>query len=143
MADLESLIKYRKHAVDEKQRILAAIYREAEELERKQTAIKQQMIDERRITDELGTPDAASAYNLYAEGARQKIALLQEKLDKMQIRIQAAQEAMREAFAEMKKIEITDKNRKDRSKKATQKKEDRELDDVALDIYRRQKEGEE
>ncbi len=137
MADLESLIKYRKHAVDEKQRVLAALYREAEELEKQQQAMRQQMIDERKITDELGTPDAASAYNLYAEGARQKIALLQAKLDKMQIRLEAAQEAMREAFSEMKKIEITDKSRKDRSKKSAQKKEDQELDDVALDIYRR------
>lgn len=142
MADLESLIKYRKHNVDEKQRVLAALYREAEEIERQQQQIRDQMEHERKITDELGTPDAAVTYNLYAEGARRKIAALQGRLDKMQIRIQAAQEAMREAFAEMKKIEITDRNRKDRSKKARDKKEADTLDDVAIDMYRRQKEDE-
>ena len=139
VANLESLIKFRKHTVDEKQRILAALYREAEELEAAQQAVRAQMIEERKITDELGTPDAASAYNLYAEGARRKIADLQVKLDKMQIRLEAAQEAMREAFAEMKKIEITDNNRKKVANKAQQKKEDQALDDVAIEIYNRKK----
>lgn len=140
MADLESLIKYRKHGVDEKQRVLAQLYREAEELEKKQQALRGQMEKERALSDELGTPDAAVAYNLYAQGAREKIAALQRQLDKMQIRIEAAQAAMREAFAEMKKIEITDRNRKDREKKRVQKKEDQTLDEIAIDRHRRNQE---
>ena len=57
----------------------------------------------------------------------------------MQIRLEAAQEAMREAFSEMKKIEITDNNSKKVAKKAQQKKEDQALDDVAIEIYNRKK----
>lgn len=137
MADLDPLIKFRKHRVDEKQKVLAQLYREAEELEQQKQATLDQMEKERALTEQLGTPDAMTIYNRYADGARRKIKALDSQLEKLDIRIGAAQEAMREAFAEMKKVEITQRNRKSREQKARDKKDEQELDEMAIEGHRR------
>ena len=48
-----------------------------------------------------------------------------------------AQEDMRNAFAEMKKIEMTQENREAQKKSEENRKEVQELDEIALDGYRR------
>ena len=55
----------------------------------------------------------------------------------MEARSALAQEDMRAAFAEMKKIEIVDRNRQEREDAELKAKETRELDDIAIDQYRR------
>lgn len=136
-ADLDPLIRLRKHAVDEKQRVVAQLYREAENIERQKKVVEDQMAEEKRMAEEMGRPEAIVFFTRYAEGARKKIAALQASLKKMEARIEAAQEDMRTAFAEMKKVQITQARRKEREAKAIQKKEDDQMDDIALDQYRR------
>lgn len=136
-ADLDPLIRLRKHAVDEKQRVVAQLYREAENIERQKKVVEDQMAEEKRLAEEMNRPEAIAFYTRYAEGARKKIAALQASLKKMEARIEAAQEEMRAAFAEMKKIQITQARREEREAKEVQKKEDAQMDDIALDQYRR------
>lgn len=138
MADLEPLIRLRKHAVDEKQRAVAQLYREAETLEKQKKVVEDQMAHEKRLAEEMNRPEAISFYTRYAEGARKKIAALQISIKKMEGRIEAAQEDMRTAFAEMKKVQITQARREKREAKAVQKKEDAQMDDIAIEQYRRQ-----
>lgn len=138
MADLEPLIRLRKHAVDEKQRAVAQLYREAENLEKQKKVVEDQMAHEKRLAEEMNRPEAIAFYTRYAEGARKKIAVLQSSIKKMEGRIEAAQEDMRAAFAEMKKIQITQNRREKREAKAVQKKEDAQMDDIAIEQYRRQ-----
>ena len=104
MADLDPLIRLRKHAVDEKQRVVAQLYREAENLEKQKKVVENQMAEEKRLAEEMNRPEAIAFYTRYAEGARKKIAALQASIKKMEGRIEAAQEEMRVAFAEMKKF---------------------------------------
>jgi flagellar export protein FliJ len=137
MADLDALIRLRKHAVDEKQRAVAQLYREAENLEKQKKVVEDQMAHEKRLAEEMNRPEAISFYTRYADGARKKIAALQVSIKKMEGRIEAAQEDMRTAFAEMKKIQITQTRREKREEKAIQKKESDLLDDIAIDQYRR------
>lgn len=138
MADLQALIRLRKHAVDEKQRAVAQLYREAETLEKQKKVVEDQMAHEKRLAEEMNRPEAISFYTRYAEGARKKIAALQISIKKMEGRIEAAQEDMRVAFAEMKKIQITQTRREKREAKAVQKKENAQMDDIAIEQYRRQ-----
>ena len=49
MADLDSLIRLRKHAVDDKQRVVAQLYREAENLEKQKKVIQEQMAHEKKL----------------------------------------------------------------------------------------------
>ncbi len=137
MADLQALIRLRKHAVDEKQRAVAQLYREAETLEKQKKVVEDQMAHEKRLAEEMNRPEAISFYTRYAEGGRKKIAALQMSIKKMEGRIEAAQEDMRVAFAEMKKIQITQTRREKREAKAVQKKEDAQMDDIAIEQYRR------
>lgn len=137
MADLEPLIKYRKHGVDEKRRFLAQLYREAEQIERQKQVIVSQMAREVELAKEMGSTEASAFLNKYLEGARRKIRALDASLKKMDVRIAAAQEDMRAVFAEMKKIEIIQRNREERAAAEQKKKDDQELDEIALDGYRR------
>lgn len=137
MADLEPLIRLRKHAVDEKQRAVAQLYREAENLEKQKKVVEDQMSHEKKLAEEMNRPEAIAFYTRYAEGARKKIAALQMSIKKMEGRIEAAQEDMRVAFAEMKKIQITQSRREKREAKAVQKKDDAQMDDIAIEQYRR------
>jgi flagellar export protein FliJ len=141
-ADLDALIRLRKHAVDEKQRVVAQLYREAENLERQKKVVEDQMAEEKRLAEEMGRPEAISFYTRYAEGARKKINALQASIKRMEGRIESAQEEMRTAFAEMKKVQITQARRAEREEKKQQKKEDAQLDDIAIEQFRRKAEEE-
>ncbi len=137
MADLDPLIRVRRHNVEQKQKFLAELYRQVEELETKKKTLEQQIIDERGRVDEIGTAEVIAYYGRYAEATRKKIRHLSREIKKMETRIDIAREDMREAFAELKKIEITQRNREDAEKKEQNKKENQELDEVAIDNYRR------
>ncbi len=137
MADLNPLIRYRKHAVDEKQRVLSDFYRKAEELQASRQAVLDEMEREKKLAQEDGSLDANAFLGRYLEGAKSKIAALDKEIRQMETRILIAQEDIRNAFAEMKKVEITQKQRQDRDKAAAEQKETQELDDIAIEQYRR------
>ncbi len=142
MADLESLIRYRQHEVDEKQRILAQLYREAETLEKQKQVILDQMHKEERLAKEMASVEAAAFLGGYLEGARRKIKALDRAALKMETRITIAREDMRSAFSEMKKVEIVQENRNTEEKTRRQHKEEQELDEIAINNYRRRLEEE-
>ena len=114
MADLKALIRLRKHTVDEKRRFLARLYRETENLDRAKTKVEDQMENEKELSVGMKTAEASAYYGRYAEGARSKIKLFEVAISTMEGRIDIAREDMRDAFAELKKIEITDRKRKER-----------------------------
>ena len=137
MADLESLIRFRKHTVDEKQKFLSQLFRDAENLQRQRQAILDRMEKEAQLAKELNIPEMNASLGRYLEGARKKVKIYDAAIKKIEVRIAAAQEDIREAFAEQKKVEITHQNRMDREKKARDDKDSREIDDIALDGFRR------
>lgn len=137
MADLEALIRYRKHTVDEKQKFLSQLFRDAENLQRQRQAIIDRMEKEKKLAEEMNIPDINASLGRYLEGARKKVKIYDAAIKKIEVRILAAQDDIREAFAEQKKVEITHQTRLDREKKARDDKDSRELDDIALDGFRR------
>ncbi len=137
MADLEALIRFRKHTVDEKQKFLAQLFRDAENLQRQRQAIIDKMEKEKALALEMNVPDVNAYLGRYLEGARKKIKIYDAAIKKIDTRIAAAQEDIREAFAEQKKVEITNKARQDREKKTLDDRESREMDDIAIDGFRR------
>ncbi len=143
MADLDPLIRYRKYGVDEKQRLLAQLYREADELAQKKQQIQEQMMKETALAEEMGGAETLAYLGRYLEGARTKIRGLEAAISKMEVRIELAREEMRVAFAEMKKVDIVNENRKKEEAAEIKAKEEQELAEVAIDQYRRHLEGEE
>ena len=137
MADLDPLIRYRKHGVDEKQRVLARLYGISEQLEAEKQALIDQMDKEKELAKQSESVDTATFLGNYLTNARKKIDSIDRKRRKLEAEIAVAQEDMRNAFAEMKKVEITQRKRDERERAEEQAKEDRDLDEIALEGYRR------
>lgn len=137
MADLHALIRFRKHTVDEKQRVVARLYREAEEIEQRKQNILNQIEKEREQAEEMQIPFVMTYYGLYVDGARKKIKGLDRALEKVNARIETAREDLREAFAELKKVEITQRKREEEEDAEEKRRETQILDDIGIDSYRR------
>lgn len=140
MADLSPLIRVRRHVVEQKQKMLAELYRQAEELENQKNKIVAQLDEERRKVQEMGV-GMLSYFGTYVEAAKKKIADLKKSIGKLETRIDIAREDMREAFSELKKIEITQERREDEEQKEIDKKESADLDEIGIETFRR-KQGE-
>lgn len=141
MANLKPLIRYRKHLIDEKQKVISQLFREIEQVEQQKRVILAQMQREMEIAEDMGTAEAASFLGLYLEGARKKVQALDATIKRMEARIQAAQEELRAAFAEMKKVEIVQRNREDAEKQAEKKKDDARMDEIAIERFGREDEA--
>ena len=137
MADLASLIRLRKHTVDQKQKFLAELYRQAEALENKKAGYKDKLQNERALLEEQEMLEALAWFGRFAEGMKGQIASIDKELANMNQRIEIARADLRNAFAELKKIEITNERRIAAEKKAEQAKENKELDDIGIEVHRR------
>ncbi len=136
MADLDPLIRVHKHAIDQKQKFLAELYRQAEELAaQKQTMLNQLEEEKEKVKD----MDVAmlSYMGPYSEAVKARVAEIDEAAATLEARIEIARDDLREAFAELKKIEITQERRAAEELAAINKKESEMLDEIALDTFRR------
>lgn len=137
MAELENLKKFRKHQVDEKRKVLANLYKESEALDQKKQNILDEIDTERTHVANSDDHHTQSYFNTYLESMKGKIEILDNAREKMKTRIDFAREDVRNAFAEFKKIEITQRERKKKERKALDKKESDELDEIAIEGFRR------
>lgn len=140
MADLKSLIRVRKHSVEQKQKFVADLYRQAEELEGQKQELEETLVQERYSLDDLGI-EALSYFGHYSEAVRERIEDIEVAGQKLNARIEVAQEDMRMAYAELKKVEITQERREDKATKEEKRKEDQMFDDIAIEGFRRKGDG--
>ena len=119
MADLEALIRVRRHAVEQKQKFLAELYKQADELEGQKETMLTTLAEERKKVDEMGV-EALGYFGHYSEAVRGRV----------------------EDIAELKKVEITQERREAEEEKELKKKESDIMDEVALEGYRRRTEEE-
>ena len=137
MADLNPLIRVRKHTVEQKQKFLAELYRQADELQNHKAALQRQMKEERDALEKMNTVDMIAAFSTYVEAVKERLSDIDEAMKKLETRIEIAREDMREAFAEFKKIEITQERREAEEYRAIEKKQAELLDEAAIEGYRR------
>ncbi|MGB1076839.1 MAG: flagellar export protein FliJ [Bdellovibrionales bacterium] len=138
MAKLSGLIKVQKHRVDEKQKILARLYREQEELEQKKQELLEQIEKETQIANQMDDdPITRLSFANFVDNTKTKIAKLDDDIDKVKMRVELAQDKIREAFEELKKTEIVERNRKTEEKKKIAKKVSQELDEIGIEGCRR------
>ena len=141
MADLEALVRVRRHAVEQKQKFLAELYKQADELEGQKETMLTTLAEERKKVDEMGV-EAVGYFGHYSEAVRGRVEDIDEAMKKLNRRIEIAREDMRDAFAELKKVEITQERREAEEEKELKKKESDIMDEVALEGYRRRTEEE-
>lgn len=137
MADLNPLIRMQKHALDQKQKFLAELYRQAEEFEAQKAAMLKTLEEERKNLSGMGV-EMMSYFGPYEKGVKARAKEIDATLVTINTRIEMAREDIRMAFAELKKIEITQDNRDDEKQRAIDKKQSSELDEIGLEVFRRQ-----
>ena len=139
MADLKPLIRHRKHLVEEKQRVLGELYRRVEELGGQKEDWLEAIDREIQLTEEMQDLYAQTQLGKYLDGARKKIDLLDDAIKAVNERIAVAQEDVRAAFADMKKVEIIQERREAEEQAAIDKKESELMDDIGIDGFLRKK----
>jgi flagellar FliJ protein len=137
MADLRALIRLRQHTVDEKQKVLGELYRQAEALEARRTHFREQIKKERQVLSDNPIVEMLAYFGLFQKAAERDIQRIGGQLMKLETRIRIAQDDMRAAFTELKRIEIVQQNRDAEDAAAQQRKETKELDDIGIEGFRR------
>lgn len=137
MADLKALIRLKRYRVDEKQKALADLYRQSEIYEAQKEELIRTLEREREIAEDTEDVEAGAFFGLYAEGVKAKISGIDKEINKLETRIQIAQDDIRQAFSELKQIEIVQKNRENEEAKELAAKESTELDEIGLEGHRR------
>jgi flagellar export protein FliJ len=137
MADLEALIRLRRHKVEEKQKVLAEIYRQVETFENRKKELLDRLNRERKALDGDISLEARAYYGRFEGVIRKDVDRLNGEIKKLEIRLQIAQEEVRNAFADMKRVEIVHERRQEEEKQKIKNKESRELDEIGLEGFRR------
>ncbi len=139
MADLHSLIRVRKYVVEQKQKFLSELYRQEEEFTmQKQTLLEQRAAEEEKV-HEMGV-EMLSYFGPYAVAVEERVEDINTAMETLSKRIEIAREDMSAAFAELKKVEITQETRDSEEASALNKKESNELDEIAIQTFRKQQE---
>ena len=141
MANLESLIRLRKHNVDEKQKILAVLYSKASNLENTKDSLQTSLETERNALKQDAPPEMLSYFGAFAQAVIDDIDRIEQDLKELEVRIDVAREKVREAFADMKRVEIVSRKRKEEEKKEQNTKETNELNDIGIEGFRRNNEN--
>ena len=136
MTNLNPLIRVRKHAVEQKQKFLAELYRQAEEMAAQKQILETTLADEQAKVKDMGI-DMLAYFGPYSKAVQDRIKDIEDDTEKLNARIEVAKDEMNRAFAELKKIEITQERRNAEEQAEINKKENQELDETAIETFRR------
>ncbi len=135
MKGLPTLIRLRKQDLDELRREMVALEAQRAALIARRERIDRELAEEQRFVAE--TPDMAFAYGAFAQrviGERADIAARKLALEDD---IAALGERVAEAYAELKKYEIAMSQRLRRQRAEAARREQRDLDELGLNMHRR------
>lgn len=142
MANLLSLIRLRRHTVEEKQKVLAQLYREAEVIEETKNTLIERLRKEREALEQNSAIEMFAYFGRFSQNIQKMLERLNGEKRKLEGRITVAQDDVREAFANVKRIEIVQREREAAEKKEQDDKEARELDEIGIDGFRRKEDEE-
>jgi hypothetical protein len=138
MADLDPLIRLNKFELEEKQRFLAKLYSDIERFQNMKAGMLDSVESEKDVTDaDMDNITMIQAYLAYLGRVKREVAQIDNEIDRIEVRIKAAIDEMRDAFSELKKIEITRDRRLKELAEQNKKREDALFSEIALEIYRR------
>ncbi len=135
MRNRESLIRLHKFQVDERRRKVAEIELLLTEFRNKERELEAQVLAEQ---EKAGISDEAHfAYPMFAKSVQKRRTNILQSIADLEVQLGAAQDELAAAFRELKKYELMEESRKRKMQKQTQRLEQAELDEIALQIHRR------
>lgn len=132
MARLAPLIRVRRHNVDEKQKILARLFAQLNALEAREEACRARLAAEQELLVQQPELQAFTDFAGFAARMRVELEDIAVQRQKLEQRVELAQDELRDAFAELKKIEIIAEARDRAAIAAFLKKETAMYDDIGL-----------
>ena len=135
MKALTSLVRLHRLRLDEKRKFLGELEGHRADIIRRQEEMRDELHAEKAAAQaSLQAGSTFQAYFAAFETRRDRAASLLIEIDQ---RIEAASAVLAESFRDLKKHETVLANRKERARKEAARREQIELDDVGIDIYRR------
>lgn len=135
MANLEPVIRYRKFQMDEKRRMIARLYAEADKIYGHKQRALDEVARERAYVDASEDPRVITGFLSYQGLMKKKIALIDTEIKRIDARIEIAQDDLREEYTELKKFEIVHRRRLERRRKEMEKREAQLFDAIAIEAY--------
>ena len=99
------------------------------------TNLKEELVRERAVAKE--SREASYAFGHYMESVIDQQRKLKESVYEVISQIQDLEGSVAETYRELKKYELTETNRLQRQKRDTLRREQIELDEIALNVHRR------
>ena len=137
MSALESLIRLHRWQLDERRRQLAELDTLGEKLRREQARLAAEAKSEQAVAS--SSREAASAYGNYARQLIERRQKLEQSLGSVEQQLAAARETLAETYREVKRYEIASANRALQQRKRLARQQQRTLDELGIDNYRRKR----
>lgn len=135
MAKLHSLIRFKRHELDDKRQILAKLNDALEELKRR----KQKLLDDLAREKNLAAVDIeiARSFGPFLNKTLDQCAALDDQIYHKLQEIQAATHVVQDAYLELKKLEITQEKRDQEEDDRIARIETNTLDDIGIQTFNR------
>jgi flagellar export protein FliJ len=134
-SDLTVLIRLHKHELDEKRVALGQLYFALAQVERERRELEHLFALEKEAVDTTG--DVHFTFPKYVEKVQKQRKALDERESLLGKEIETAKESLMETFSELKKYEMTQKDRLRLEQEERDIKESKQLDEIALETWRR------
>ncbi|MEE8393876.1 MAG: flagellar export protein FliJ [Rhodospirillales bacterium] len=135
-ASLRSLIRLNEWSVDDKRRRVGELLRLLDNLEKQGVRLEEELVDEQKVARD-SPREAGFLYGNYAEDVIDRRQRIAEAVGKMEMDLAKAREELNEAFRELKKYEVAQKNRDKLELIELAREEQAELDEIATKDYLR------
>jgi len=134
MRNKESLIRLHRFQVDERRRQVADLELMLEEFHRREDDLNRQVKYEQ---DKAGITDVGHfAYPMFAKSMLARRENILQSIEEISAQLRAAKDELADSFQDLKKYELVEENRKRRAKKEAVLLEQKDMDEVSLNIHR-------
>ncbi|GEO80212.1 flagellar export protein FliJ [Pararhodospirillum oryzae] len=133
--DLRPLIRLRRFEVDECRRALGELLKAEAALDAEAQALED--AHQRETTFAREHPEMGFTLGAYLAHHRARVAALAQRRQALEARIQEARDILAEAYRTLKTLEVSQENREKRERAERDSKEQKVLDDIGQERYRR------
>ncbi len=134
MRNKESLIRLHRFQVDERRRQVADLELMLEEFHRRENDLDRQVKYEQ---EKAGITDVGHfAYPMFAKSMLARRENILQSINEISSQLAVAKDELAESYRDLKKFELVEENRKRRAKKEAVLLDQKEMDEVSLNIHR-------
>ena len=139
MAQLHGLIKFRRHDLEEKRKLLSILNTELEVLRGEKKSLLDRLTAEKNLA--AVDVDVARNFGVYLNRVLKQCGELDELIAAKLEQVQAATHVVQDAYLEVKKLEVTQEKRDQQEEDRLDRIETNTLDEIGIETFRRREDG--